>query len=98
MTISKPARCGGDLCVQACANDARVAFHAVRDLTRLAFGTAAIRSMQAGFGRTAPAAGVGQPTPRNLLGFHDGTANLDAADKDAMDSFVWVGATPTNRG
>ncbi len=86
----QPARCGGDLCVQACANDARVAFHAVRDLTRLAFGTAAIRSMQAGFGRTA-AAGVGQPTPRNLLGFHDGTANLDAADKDAMDKFVWVG-------
>ena len=86
----QPARCGGDLCVQACANDARVAFHAVRDLTRLAFGTATIRSMESGFGRTA-AAGPGQPTPRNLLGFHDGTANLDVGDEGAMNQFVWVG-------
>jgi len=27
-----PARCGGDLCVQACADDPQVAFHAVRNL------------------------------------------------------------------
>jgi deferrochelatase/peroxidase EfeB len=85
----EPSRCGGDLCIQACANDAQVAFHAVRDLTRLAFGAATIRSMQTGFGRTAAA--VGRQTPRNLLGFHDGTDNLDVDNHNAMARFVWVG-------
>ncbi len=86
----EPSLCGGDLCIQACANDAQVAFHAIRDLTRLAFGTATIRALQSGFGRTA-STGAGRQTPRNLLGFHDGTANLDIDDAEAMNKFVWVG-------
>ena len=84
-----PALSGGDLCIQACADDAQVAFHAVRDLTRLALGTATIRYLQTGFGRTA-SDGTGQQTPRNLLGFHDGTDNLAIGDSDAMNRFVWV--------
>ena len=35
-----PARSGGDLCIQACADDPQVAVHAVRNLSRAAFGTA----------------------------------------------------------
>ena len=31
------ARCGGDLAVQACANDPQVAVHAIRNLARIAF-------------------------------------------------------------
>jgi deferrochelatase/peroxidase EfeB len=84
-----PARTGGDLCVQACADDAQVAFHAVRNLTRLALGSATVRYVQLGFGRTA-SPGAGQQTPRNLLGFRDGTDNLVAGDKGAMQRFVWV--------
>ena len=34
------ARTGGDLSVQACADDPQVAFHAVRQLARLAYGAA----------------------------------------------------------
>ena len=33
-------RTGGDLSIQACADDPQVAFHAVRQLVRLAYGTA----------------------------------------------------------
>jgi deferrochelatase/peroxidase EfeB len=84
-----PARSGGDLCVQACADDPQVAFHAIHNLTRLALGAATARYLQVGLTRTA--AGAGQATPRNLLGFHDGTANLDAADPGALDRYVWVG-------
>ena len=69
---------GGDLCIQACADDGQVAFHAVHNLTRLALGSATLRTLQVGFGRTA--AGDSGATPRNLLGFRDGTANLDPGD------------------
>src|SRR5262249_23558725 len=60
-----PNRSGGDICVQACANDPVVAFHAVRNLARIAFGRAALRWTQLGFGRTSVTASV-QSTPRNL--------------------------------
>src|ERR1019366_4466997 len=38
-----PARSGGDLCVQACADDAQVAFHAIHNLARLGLGAVALR-------------------------------------------------------
>ncbi len=84
-----PARSGGDLCVQACAHDPQVAVHAIRNLSRIAFGRAAIRWAQLGFGRTSSTS-TKQDTPRNLFGFKDGTANLKAEEKDDLDKFVWV--------
>ncbi|HEX7459186.1 MAG TPA: Dyp-type peroxidase, partial [Acidimicrobiales bacterium] len=84
-----PSRSGGDLCIQACADDAQVAFHAVHNLTRLGLGMVTVRYLQVGFGRTASAGGHSQ-TPRNLLGFRDGTNNLVPTDAGAMDRFVWV--------
>lgn len=84
-----PARSGGDLCVQACAEDAQVAFHAIHNLTRLAFGSATLRYLQNGFGRTASAGGAAA-TPRNLLGFKDGTDNLVTSNARSMDTFVWA--------
>jgi deferrochelatase/peroxidase EfeB len=86
-----PSMSGGDLCIQACADDPRVAFHAVRNLTRLAESVTSIRYVQMGSGRTTRPAPVA-PTPRNLLGFHDGTNNLDPDDRTSMDRFVWVDA------
>ncbi len=81
---------GGDLCVQACAHDPQVAVHAIRNLTRLAFGTARIRWSQLGFGRTSSTS-TAQVTSRNLFGFKDGTANLKSQEESAVDEFVWVG-------
>ena len=65
------ARTGGDISVQACADDPQVAFHAVRQLARLAGETARLRWVQAGFTSNAAA----DDTPRNLMGFKDGTQN-----------------------
>ncbi|MCW2705984.1 MAG: peroxidase [Blastococcus sp.] len=85
-----PARSGGDLCIQACANDPQVAVHAVRNLVRLGAGVLSIRWSQLGFGRTSSTS-TGQATPRNLFGFKDGTNNLKAENDQALDRFVWVG-------
>jgi deferrochelatase/peroxidase EfeB len=87
--IMDPAKCGGDICVQACSNDPQVAVHAIRNLARVGFGTVAIKYSQLGFGRTSSTTRE-QSTPRNLFGFKDGTANLKAEDNSAIDKFVWV--------
>ena len=84
-----PSRSDGDLCVQACADDPLVAVHAVRNLSRIAFGSAALRWAQLGFGRTSSTS-TSQATPRNLFGFKDGTANLKAEETAAVDKHVWV--------
>ncbi|GAA4471042.1 iron uptake transporter deferrochelatase/peroxidase subunit [Rhodococcus olei] len=84
-----PARSGGDICIQACANDPQVAVHAVRNLARVGFGTVAVRWSQLGFGRTSSTS-TSQTTPRNLFGFKDGTRNIKAEEDTAVDRFVWV--------
>ena len=84
-----PAISGGDLCIQACANDAQVAVHAVRNLVRIAFGTAVVRWSQTGFGKSSVTS-RGESTPRNLFGFKDGTANITSEDSASLASFLWV--------
>lgn len=89
-------RTGGDLCIQACANDPQVAFHAVRQLSRLSYGAARLRWAQPGFLSSNRAT---HETPRNLMGFKDGTMNPDRANPKVMGDFVWAGAeTPWMQG
>lgn len=75
---------GGDICIQSCANDAQVAFHAVRQLVRVARSNVTMKWSQAGF----ISADKATDTPRNLFGFKDGTANANTV-KD-LDGQVWV--------
>jgi deferrochelatase/peroxidase EfeB len=84
-----PALSGGDLCVQACADDPQVAVHAIRNLARMGFGTTSVRWSQLGFGRTSSTS-TSQATPRNLFGFKDGTRNLKAEDTDLLRDHVWI--------
>ena len=84
-----PARSGGDVCIQACANDPQVAVHAVRNLVRMGFGVAEVRWSQLGFGRTSSTS-TSQATPRNLFGFKDGTNNLKGEEPTLLDEHVWV--------
>jgi deferrochelatase/peroxidase EfeB len=79
------AKSGGDLLIQACANDPQVAFHAVRELVRMAYGHAQMHWGQAGF-----VSGARGATPRNLMGFKDGTSNPSIRSPEQMDRFVWV--------
>ena len=80
------AKTGGDLSIQACADDPQVAFHAIRQLARLAYGTAEIRWTESGFlGNFGP-----KETPRNLMGFKDGTGNPSVDDPALMNQFVWA--------
>ncbi|MFD0051833.1 iron uptake transporter deferrochelatase/peroxidase subunit [Actinomycetes bacterium NPDC127524] len=80
---------GGDICIQACADDLQVAFHAVRNLVRIARGKAVIRWAQTGFQRSKQA-DYGKETPRNLFGFKDGTVNPDVKKSRDMNSEVFV--------
>lgn len=80
----------GDLLIQVCSNDSQVCVHAIRNLTRIAFGTASLRWGQIGYGRTSSTSKA-QETPRNLFGFKDGTNNLKSEDGDEkLNRHVWV--------
>ncbi|MFI9391740.1 iron uptake transporter deferrochelatase/peroxidase subunit [Streptomyces bauhiniae] len=86
------ARTGGDLCVQACADDPQVAVHAIRNLARVGFGKVAVRWSQLGFGKTSSTTPDAQ-TPRNLMGFKDGTRNIAGTETARLDKHVWVSAS-----
>src|SRR6516162_6565098 len=77
---------GGDLSVQACADDPQVCYHAVRNLARIGRNIVSPFWAVLGFGRAS--AGPGQLTPRNLLGFKDGTRNISTEAE--YNRFVWV--------
>lgn len=72
---------GGDLCIQACADDPQIAFHAVRNLVRIARSQVSPRWSQSGFNSFE-----GDATPRNLFGFKDGTGNPQG---EAVEKAVW---------
>jgi deferrochelatase/peroxidase EfeB len=66
---------------------------ALRQLMRRTRSDLVLRWMIDGYARGIGAGQVSTAaTPRNLLGFKDGTANLDVDDDAVMDRHVWVGA------
>ncbi|WP_124264259.1 iron uptake transporter deferrochelatase/peroxidase subunit [Streptomyces sp. ADI98-10] len=85
-------RSNGDLWVQIGADDALVAFHALRALQKEAAGTARVRWQMNGFNRT-PGATARPMTARNLMGQIDGTGNPKPADED-FERRVFVPASP----
>ncbi|WP_276355122.1 iron uptake transporter deferrochelatase/peroxidase subunit [Cohnella caldifontis] len=78
---------GGDVCIQVCAEDQQVAFHAVRNFIRLSTGSASVNWLQEGF----ISGGNGGQTPRNLFGFKDGTANALHQTPEGFRNVVWAG-------
>lgn len=78
-----PALCGGDVCIQACADDRLHAADALEGIVAGIGGAARIRWRQDGFVHRERGG-----RPRNLLGFHDGVDNLRRG-RD-VDRHVWV--------
>ncbi|MER7831855.1 iron uptake transporter deferrochelatase/peroxidase subunit [Streptomyces sp. NPDC095602] len=94
-----PKRSGGDLWVQIGADDALVAFHALRTVQREAGAAAKVRWQMNGFNRS-PGATAHPMTARNLMGQVDGTGNPKPTDP-GFDGHVFVapgGAQPWMAG
>ncbi|HZM41752.1 MAG TPA: Dyp-type peroxidase [Acidimicrobiales bacterium] len=86
-----PDRSHGDLLLTLTSTHEDLNLFALRQLHRATRGTLALHWMLDGYNRrsqvdTRPG-GAGR---RNLMGFIDGTANLDTADAAVMDRYVWV--------
>jgi deferrochelatase/peroxidase EfeB len=86
-----PAQCHGDLMIQFCSNTAETNIHALRDVIKATPGLLAPRWKIEGFLPPHVVKTMGADTVRNMLGFKDGTANLDVRDARLMDRYVWVG-------
>ena len=86
-----PAECHGDVLLQFCANTPETNLHALRDIIKHTPKLMAPRWKLDGF---LPPQQVpnrfGLHTARNLLGFKDGTHNLDIYDEALMNDLVWV--------
>ncbi len=82
--------CHGDVVLQFCSNTAETNIHALRDVLRHTPDLLALRWKIDGFLPPHTIKKLGKETVRNLLGFKDGTANLDASDERLMNEIVWV--------
>jgi deferrochelatase/peroxidase EfeB len=78
-----PALCGGDICVQACADEREQAGAALQRMISRVGGAARLRWRQDGFVHRER-----DGRPRNLLGFHDGI-DIPRRGRD-LDRHVWV--------
>jgi deferrochelatase/peroxidase EfeB len=87
-----PAQSHGDLLLALSADQPDVLLHALRQLMRRTRDNLVLHWMLDGYNRPDARPVPGRTGNRNLLGFKDGTANLDVTDKALMDELVWVGA------
>ncbi|OBI82376.1 Dyp-type peroxidase [Mycobacterium sp. E740] len=83
----------GDLSIIIEAGHNDTVIFALRQLMRRTRSDMVLRWMIDGYARGIGAGQASEAaTPRNLLGFKDGTANPDVDDQAVMDRHVWVGA------
>ena len=82
----EPGLCHGDLSLQICAENSDTVGHAVREIARATRGAVSVKWRVDGFQSPPRPSG----TPRNLLGFKDGTSNLHATDDQDMNQRVWL--------
>lgn len=84
------AVCHGDLLIQICSNTAETNIHALRDIVKHTPDLLSLRWTRDGFLPPHTVKKLGKDTVRNLLGFKDGTANLNVRDEPLMEKVVWT--------
>jgi deferrochelatase/peroxidase EfeB len=84
-----PERSHGDLLITITSAHEDINLFALRQIARATRGTLALHWMLDGYNRRTHAE-PGEAGQRNLMGFIDGTANLDPAHDDDMATHVWV--------
>jgi deferrochelatase/peroxidase EfeB len=82
-----PARSHGDLLISISADHPDTVQFALRQLMRSSRSDMVLRWTLDGYSRGTPGEAG---SPRNLMGFKDGSANLDPDDADVMGRYVWV--------
>ncbi len=85
-----PSLTHGDLLIQFCSNTVETNIHALRDVIKNLPDLITLRWKIDGFLPPHTIKKLGKDTVRNLLGFKDGTANLNVNDRKLMDRVVWV--------
>ncbi len=88
--LVRPERSHGDLSITVSADSSEAAVHAFRQIMRETRGDLIPRWMREGFNKLIAEEQRGVAPARNLMGFKDGTANLDTGDPSLMDDLVWV--------
>jgi len=82
--------CHGDILLQFCANRQETALHAVRDIIKNTPDLLGPRWKLEGHVAPREKRAPGEGTPRNHLGFKDGTANPPTADASLMNQLIWT--------
>ena len=85
----EPGWSHGDVLVQVAADRPDALAHAIRQLMRATRDSLVLHWVIDGFNHSDPGEQLGRTNNRNMLGFKDGTANLDMAGAEAKE-FVWV--------
>ncbi len=85
-----PSMCHGDLLLQFCANHVETNLHALRDIIKQTSGAMLVRWKIEGFLQPNILQHPNTTSVRNMLGFKDGTANLNPDDDKLMNRLVWV--------
>jgi len=83
----------GDLSLTISAPDHQTAVFALHQAVRVTERRLRLRWVQEGYNQLLPERTEQIAPTRNLMGFRDGTSNLDTADTDLMQRHVWVGAS-----
>ena len=84
-----PARAGGDIVLQICANHRDTVVHTMREILRAVAGRLVVRWTLDGF-QSAKRGPTEKSNARNLFAFRDGTSNPHVSDPAEMNRVIWV--------
>ena len=88
--LVRPELSHGDLALFIASDNQQGAVHALHQAVRATDRQLQLRWVQEGYNELLGPEANSIAPGRNLMGFRDGTSNLDTADSEVMDEHVWV--------